>query len=140
MLLCFSPQTLQRDNSLMRTLVDRHYADNWVVPWGQGCSTDLAVEWESFPAARAALTGAVSVARAKDVAAAAVGSMPELEAKIAAHLSKGQLSVRHLTLCQLSQRLPSLCDVCVLARKTCTNATIIVTLCQSKQLQPKLVQ
>lgn len=99
MLLCFSPQTLQRDNSLMRTLVDRHYADNWVVPWGQGCSTDLAIEWDSFPAARAALTGAVSVARAKDVAAAAVGMLPELHTRIAAHLSKGQLSVG-LSRCQ----------------------------------------
>ncbi len=98
MLLCFSPQTLQRDSSLMRTLVDRHYADNWVVPWGQGCSTDLAVEWESFPAARTALTGAVSVSRARDVAAAAVSILPDLQTKIAAHLSKGHLSVSFATL------------------------------------------
>ena len=61
MLLCFSPQTLHRDGSLMRTLVDRHFADNWVVAWGPGFYTDLAVEWDSFRAARAALAGTMLI-------------------------------------------------------------------------------
>lgn len=78
----------------MRTLIDRHYVDCWVVPWGLGCSTDLAVEWESFPAARAALSGAVSIARARDAAAAAIAQLPGLSVEIAAHLSKGHLTVR----------------------------------------------
>lgn len=77
----------------MRTLADRHYADNWVVPWGIGCYTDLAVEWDSFPAARAALASAVSVTRARDVAAATTSLIPDLHLKIAAHLSKGHLTV-----------------------------------------------
>lgn len=78
----------------MRTLVDRHYADNWVVPWGLDCYTDLAVEWDSFRAARAALTGAVSVSRAKDVATATTALVPDYLSKIEAHLSKGHLTVR----------------------------------------------
>lgn len=93
LLLCFSPGTLHRDGPLMRTLVDRHYADGWVVPWGMGYYTDLAVEWDSFPAARAALATAVSVTRARDVAAATTALLPDLHASIAAHLSKGHLTV-----------------------------------------------
>jgi len=42
LLLCFSPQTLHRDGPMMRTLVDRHYADCWVVPWGHACYTGAA--------------------------------------------------------------------------------------------------
>ena len=78
----------------MRTLVDRHYADNWVVPWGLDCYTDLAVEWESFRAARAALLGAVSVTRAKDVAAATTALIPDYLSKIGTHISKAHLTVR----------------------------------------------
>ena len=65
LLLCFSPQTLHRDGSLMRTLVDRHFADNWVVAWGPGFYTDLAVEWDGFRAARAALAGTVDTCAAR---------------------------------------------------------------------------
>ena len=51
---------LCRDAALMRTLVDRHFADCWVVCWGPGLVTDLSVEWDSYKAARAALSGTVS--------------------------------------------------------------------------------
>lgn len=95
LLLCFSAPTLRGDGSLMRTLADRHFADSWVVAWGPGFYTDLAVEWDGFKAARDALASVVSLTRARDVAATAAAQLPDLRAQLAAHLSKGQLSVRH---------------------------------------------
>ena len=82
----------------MRTLVDRHFSDNWVVAWGHGSLTDLAVEWDFFRAARAALSGVVSVARARDIAAGIRASMPETLKQLAAHTSKTHLSVSCFTL------------------------------------------
>jgi len=54
---------------------------------------DLAMEWDSFRAARAALAGVVSVSRARDVAAATTASIPDYRSQLAAHLSKGHLTV-----------------------------------------------
>lgn len=98
LLLCFSPQTLHSDGQLMRTLVDRHFSDNWVVSWGLGCTTDLAVEWDSFRAARSALSGVVSVSRARDIGAAIKSSLPDMLKQLAAHTSKTHLSVSFLIL------------------------------------------
>jgi len=41
----------------MRALVDRFFADNWVIPVYMGLTIDLTVEWSSYPAAVAALKG-----------------------------------------------------------------------------------
>lgn len=94
LLLHFCPQTLHRDGALMRTLADRHFADAWVVAWGPGFYTDLAVEWDGFKAARAALSGVVSVSRARDAALNAAGGLPALRDQLTTHLAKGAVSVR----------------------------------------------
>jgi len=39
----------------MRELVDKHYSDNWVVPYYLGYYVDLTVEWQDYDAARKAL-------------------------------------------------------------------------------------
>ena len=44
--------------------VDRHFADNWVVPVYMGHVVDLSVEWAPYPAARAALANVLSLAGA----------------------------------------------------------------------------
>ncbi len=51
------------------------------------------MEWDSFRAARAALAGVVSVSRARDVAATTTASIPDYRSQLAAHLSKGHLTV-----------------------------------------------
>jgi len=56
-------------------------------------AADLAMEWDSFRAARAALAGVVSVSRARDVAATITSSIPDYHSQLAAHLSKGHLTV-----------------------------------------------
>lgn len=77
----------------MRTLVDRHFSDTWVVAWGHGMLTDLATEWENFRAARAALTGVVSVSRVRDIGQAIKLSLPETLRQLAAHSSKAHVSL-----------------------------------------------
>jgi hypothetical protein len=71
----------------------RHFADNWVVAWGPGFRSDLAVEWESFKAARTALGGVVTTVRARDQAATFAAVLPSLRAQLASFLLEGKLKV-----------------------------------------------
>ena len=71
----------------------RHFADNWVVAWGPGFRSDLALEWESFKAARSALGGVITAARAKDMAATYAAALPDLQAQLATFLVEGKLKV-----------------------------------------------
>ena len=73
----------------------RHFADNWVVAWGPGFISDLALEWESFKAARGALGGVITAARAKDMSATYAAALPELQAQLASFLVEGKLKVCH---------------------------------------------
>ncbi|CAL8464950.1 g4485 [Coccomyxa elongata] len=94
--LYFVPHVLHRDSGLMRTLVDRHFADNWVVAWGPGLRSDLALEWESFKAARGALGGVITAARAKDMAATFAAALPDLQAQLASFLVEGKLKEEYV--------------------------------------------
>ena len=77
----------------MRACMRRHFAYNWVVAWGPGCRSDLALEWEAFRAARAALAGVVTPARAREAAATYAAALPELRAQLASFLVEGRLKV-----------------------------------------------
>jgi WASH complex subunit strumpellin len=39
----------------MREIVDKHFYDNWVIPFYLGYIIDLTKEWENFKAAKVAL-------------------------------------------------------------------------------------
>ena len=65
-----------------------------MVAWGPGFRSDLAVEWESFRAARSALGGVVTAARARDQAATYAAALPGLQAQLASFLQEGKLKVR----------------------------------------------
>ena len=52
------------------------------------------MEWESFRAARSALGGVVTAARARDQAATYAAAMPGLQAQLASFLLEGKLKVR----------------------------------------------
>ena len=83
----------------------RHFADNWVVAWGPGFRSDLAVEWESFKAARSALSGVVTPGRARDQAATYAAALPGLQAQLTSFLLEGKLKVRHTHHCS-NEQLP----------------------------------
>lgn len=55
-ILYFQPSAFKQQDKKMRQLVDRFFADNWVVPLYNGESLDLFIEWnERFPSAQLAL-------------------------------------------------------------------------------------
>lgn len=54
-LLFFYGDIMESKKSKMRELVDKHYSDNWVVPYYLGYYVDLTVEWQDYDAARKAL-------------------------------------------------------------------------------------
>lgn len=73
-----------------------------MVAWGPGFRSDLAVEWESFKAARAALSGVVTAGRARDQAATYAAALPGLQAQLASFLLEGKLKVSQATLAGVS--------------------------------------
>ncbi|KPA81020.1 hypothetical protein ABB37_04393 [Leptomonas pyrrhocoris] len=54
-LLFFCGDVLSQQAPVMKELVERHFADSWVVHYYAGYTADLAVTWAAFPAAREAL-------------------------------------------------------------------------------------
>lgn len=77
------------------TLQDKHFADCWVVAWGPGFQADLALEWESFRAARTALAGTASVPRARELSSLHALALPQLQAELSSYLHRGSFTVRH---------------------------------------------
>ena len=55
-----------------------------MIAWGPGFHADLASEWEPFRAARSALAGVASVARAKELAALHASLLRQLQAELQA--------------------------------------------------------
>jgi hypothetical protein len=54
-LLFFTPDVLTNKDTMMREIVDKHFSDNWVLPYHLGELVDLTVEWQRYPAAKKAL-------------------------------------------------------------------------------------
>ncbi|XP_011207419.2 WASH complex subunit homolog 5 [Bactrocera dorsalis] len=57
--LFFTPQTLHSQVAQMREIVDKFYADNWVVSIYMGVTVNLIDAWDEFKAAKAALAPVV---------------------------------------------------------------------------------
>nr|CCC94820.1 conserved hypothetical protein [Trypanosoma congolense IL3000] len=60
-LLFFKPEILRHEGPVMREIVDKHFADNWIINYYMGFTADLMVAWCGFPAAKAAISGTVTV-------------------------------------------------------------------------------
>ncbi|EAN79204.1 hypothetical protein, conserved [Trypanosoma brucei brucei TREU927] len=60
-LLFFKPEILQHEGPVMREIVDKHFADNWIINYYMGFTVDLMVAWREFPAARNAISGTVTL-------------------------------------------------------------------------------
>jgi hypothetical protein len=89
------PRNLQAETMQASAGDCRHFADNWVVAWGPGFISDLALEWDCFKAARGALGGVITAARAKDMAATYAAALPDLQNQLASFLVEGKLKVRY---------------------------------------------
>ncbi|PBJ73549.1 hypothetical protein BCY84_14619 [Trypanosoma cruzi cruzi] len=60
-LLFFRPEILHNEGPVMREIVDKHFADNWVINYYMGFTVDLTVAWRNFRAASTAISGTVAI-------------------------------------------------------------------------------
>jgi len=60
-LLFFMPDVLNRAKSTMREIVDKHFYNNWVLPFYLGYIIDLTEWWKSYKAAKAALNNILDI-------------------------------------------------------------------------------
>lgn len=88
-LLFFVPEVLHRETAVMRELVDKHFVDNWVVPWAHGLFADLTVTWEPYKAARTALDTAISSANARKLTEMHGARLARLQSDLPGLLSEG---------------------------------------------------
>jgi WASH complex subunit strumpellin len=96
-LLYLVPELLHGDGAAMRELVDRHFADAWVLPWAPGGhSVDLTVAWEPYRAARAALDTAAPPAAARRLAERHAAQAQRLAAELPSFLADGVLTEEFL--------------------------------------------
>lgn len=91
-LLFFTPEVLAKDAPVMREIVDKHFADNWVVNYYLGFTTDLTVAWAGFPAASAAIAHTVALDHVQYHQRRLRAALGESNAFIASLLREGVLT------------------------------------------------
>jgi WASH complex subunit strumpellin len=57
----FAPDILENEQATMREIVDKHFADNWIISYYLGYTADLSLCWAPFSAAAAALANTVQL-------------------------------------------------------------------------------
>ena len=91
-ILYWAPTLLHRGTSAMREIVDRHYADGWVVACGAGLTADLLTEWEPYEAASMSMKNAVTSKAASELMRNASTSLEELKLAFSTYLAEGVLT------------------------------------------------
>eukprot|EP00698_Gefionella_okellyi_P008153 TRINITY_DN2008_c0_g1_i2.p1 TRINITY_DN2008_c0_g1~~TRINITY_DN2008_c0_g1_i2.p1 ORF type:complete len:1001 (+),score=260.72 TRINITY_DN2008_c0_g1_i2:451-3453(+) len=66
-ILYFSPDILHREQATMREIVDKHFADNWIISWYLGFTVDLSVAWAGYKSAQLALNNTLALENVKDL-------------------------------------------------------------------------
>ncbi|RNF03089.1 WASH complex subunit strumpellin [Trypanosoma rangeli] len=59
-LLFFRPEILHQEGPVMREIVDKHFADNWVINYYMGFTVDLTLAWRDFKAASDAISRTIA--------------------------------------------------------------------------------
>lgn len=59
-ILWLAPDILKNEQAIMREIVDKFFADNWVLAYYLGYTVDLSVVWEPYRAAKQALANALA--------------------------------------------------------------------------------
>ena len=60
-ILFFAPDLLESEQAPMREIVDKHFADNWIISYYLGYTVDLSLSWAPYPAAAAALANTLQL-------------------------------------------------------------------------------
>ncbi|KAK3252031.1 hypothetical protein CYMTET_38655 [Cymbomonas tetramitiformis] len=113
-LLYFVPDILHDETAVMREIVDKHYVDNWVIPFSLGHTVDLSVEWKPYQAAKLALDNVITPSLAKKLQFEHVARLPGLLTDLASFLTEGVLTEEFI-LCNHDQILGTLrnCNVAI---------------------------
>lgn len=76
----------------MREIVDKHFADNWVLPYYMGKLVDLTLAWDHFKAAKTALNNTLFSENIKEIVEKYQGKLAECTKKTKEFLSEGSLN------------------------------------------------
>jgi WASH complex subunit strumpellin len=105
-LLCFCPDILRTEATVMRELADKHFALQWVVPVYLGTCLDLSVVWRSFKAARAALRNNIGPKEARLLSSRHTQVLADVRPTISALLVGNAL-----TEARIAREMPQLLDL-----------------------------
>jgi WASH complex subunit strumpellin len=95
-ILYFAPNILNEENSMMREIVDKHFADNWVVPFQMGFAVDLSQAWEPYKSAKLALDNILERKNVYAVTRRYTASVADLNQSLLKYLTKGVLTAEYV--------------------------------------------
>jgi WASH complex subunit strumpellin len=90
-ILYFAPELLTGKPAVMREIVDKHFQDNWVVPYYMGYTVDLSEVWALYKAASTALNNVLERSNVEEVMARHRKAIEELAVENGKLLTKGVL-------------------------------------------------
>ncbi|XP_053677589.1 WASH complex subunit 5 [Anopheles nili] len=94
--LFFSPKMLHNQPARMREIVDKFFSNNWIVSLYMGITVNLISAWESFKAAKTALTNTLDNGNLKDICQRQKQSMDVLLNRTRNILREGNLTEQNL--------------------------------------------
>ncbi|XP_055343798.1 WASH complex subunit 5-like [Paramacrobiotus metropolitanus] len=90
--LYFEPDTLHNQPAKMREIVDKHFADNWVIGTYMGMLVNLLDAWEPYKAARGALANTIDAAVVRNMAARKGEKLQKINQILQQLLKEGSLT------------------------------------------------
>lgn len=88
-LLYFCPESLERDNSKMREIVDKYFNDNWVISFYMGYTLDLNEYWRDFKAARKAIENTLTTDELKMKKKRYIKALIETQKEVNHYINEG---------------------------------------------------
>ena len=89
--LYFVPDILNKKEGIMREIVDKHFPDNWMIPFYMGYVIDLQDAWAPYKAATTALKNTIEKRNVDEVLARHATAIPKLNAELDTLLTEGVL-------------------------------------------------
>ena len=87
--LFFCPEILEKDQSKMREIVDKHFNDNWVISIYMGYTIDINDYWKEFKAATKALEFCLDESMLKDIKNKNLNKLKDMTQQVKKYLNEG---------------------------------------------------
>ena len=87
--LFYIPEYLEKENTKMRSIVDKFFNDNWVVSFYMGYTIDISEYWKDFKAAKKAIDNTLSSDDLKHFREKYVDQMKKMNEAVKRYLSEG---------------------------------------------------